>query len=743
MLQTQLGFGQVLQQHRDAIVARFTAEIKRQGVVSPEVPEALLVDHIPVFLDCLAEQLKAAQAAASRGADAAAPGGGVRQEERATRATAGEHGVERWRLGYDLQGLIREYGILRECIIHTASGLNVQLSNDEFEALSACLSSGIAEAAARYVEHRDKEVRAQQANLEYLAEAGQVLSTSLDFRSTLTRLLGLLVPRMADWCAIHLDGEGPEDMPIAHVDPAKVDVLRDIYRRFPLPADSPYGYPYVSRTGQPQLVSRLRPGLLEEAASSAEHLELLRQIDACSWLTVPLRVQAESFGALTLAYSVSRRHYGASDLVLANDLSRRAAIAIDNARLYALSQRERSRVEAATRAKDEFVAMVSHELRTPLNSILGWVRLMRGGSLEESKRAHAFEVIERNAEAQSQLVSDLLDISRIMSGRIRINPSQMDMANLVEMTIEGVRPAAQAKRIQIDAELERNSVLRADPDRLQQVIWNLLVNAVKFTPKGGRVRVTVRRQDSDLEIEVADNGEGIPAQFLPHLFESFRQSDGSTARPHGGLGIGLSISRHLVELHGGSIEASSAGLGKGATFIVRLPMSPVVSTTIGVQRVPATMPPEPSDQLALDGGGIHVLVVEDEPDARDLVAYVFESCGMQVRLAASAAEAMRVLESFSPSVIVSDIGMPEEDGYSLIRKIRTHADERTKNIPAIALTAFARNEDRTRALVEGFNLHLAKPVEPAALVKAVAELVGRVGPETGSVAPGAGRDAAG
>jgi signal transduction histidine kinase/CheY-like chemotaxis protein len=719
MREIALGFGQVLQQHRDVIVARFVAEIQKQGLIAADVPRSLLVDHIPTFLDLVAEQLN------GRGAPGASSSSNHANRRKSTRAVAAQHGTERWRLGYDLQGLVREYGILRQCILQIATELGVQLGNDDFDVLSQCLTAGIGESAARYVEHRDRELHIQQSNLEFLAEAGQLLSTSLDFRSTLTRLLGLLVPRLADWCAIHLDGEPPEDTPIAHVEPEKVDVLRELYRRFPLPSDSPYGYPYGLRTGQSQLVARVEEGELAGAVQSPEHRELLRQIGACSWLMVPLRVQGEPFGALTLAYSVSGRHYESSDLVLANDLSRRAAIAIDNARLFALSQSERSRVEAATRARDELVAMVSHELRTPLNAILGWVRLMRGGSLDQDKRVHAFEVIERNAEAQSQLVSDLLDISRAMTGKIRLNPSQMDLANLVDMTIEGVRPAAQAKRIQIEVELERSSVLRADPERLQQVVWNLLVNAVKFTPKGGRVHVSVRRKDSDVEIEVRDSGEGIPARFLPHVFESFRQSDGGAARPHGGLGIGLSISRHLVELHGGSIEASSAGSGQGATFLVRLPISPLVSTTIGVTRVPATKPAEPSGQPVLEGEGIQVLVVEDEPDARDLVAYVFESCGMKVRQAASAAEALRELETFSPNVIVSDIGMPEEDGYSLIRKIRTHADARTKNIPAIALTAFVRNEDRTSALVQGFNLHMAKPVEPAALVRAVAELVGR------------------
>jgi signal transduction histidine kinase/CheY-like chemotaxis protein len=433
------------------------------------------------------------------------------------------------------------------------------------------------------------------------------------------------------------------------------------------------------------------------------------------------------FGALTLAFSDSGRCYRQDDLVLAGEVARRAAVAIDNARLYELSQKERSRVEAATRVKDEFVAMVSHELRTPLHAILGWLRLMRGGVLPETKREHALDVIERNAKAQSQLVDDLLDISRFVTGKIRIDPSQLDLSNVVDMAIEGVRPAADAKRIQIDVDLDRgDGVMRGDGDRLQQVMWNLLANATKFTPKNGVVSVRLRRIESDLEVTVADNGKGIEASFLPHVFESFRQSDTSLSRSHGGFGIGLSIAKHIVELHGGSIEARSPGLGQGSTFIVRLPVSPLLSTTLGISRGPATKPESASVSLPVGLEGIRVLVVDDEPDARELVAYVLETCGVEVRVAASAAAALTELQSYRPHVVISDIGMPNEDGYALIRSIRTLVSEETKNIPAIALTAFARNEDRTRALVEGFNLHLVKPVEPAALVKAVIDLAGHV-----------------
>ncbi|HSY22031.1 MAG TPA: ATP-binding protein [Polyangiaceae bacterium] len=393
--------------------------------------------------------------------------------------------------------------------------------------------------------------------------------------------------------------------------------------------------------------------------------------------------------------------------------------------VYELSQRERSRVEAATRAKDEFVAMVSHELRTPLNAILGWVRLTGSGTLSDSKKSHAFQVIERNASVLNQLVGDLLDISRAITGRIRLNPSQVDLGSLVDLVIEEARLALEAKRIHVQMQLDRDgAVMRGDGERLQQIVWNLVTNAIKFTPKGGEIRVTLRRIESDFELTVQDTGIGISADFLPHVFESFRQSDSSTTRVHGGLGIGLSITKHLVDLHGGSIAASSDGVGKGAAFVVRLPISPLVSTTLGVHKVPATTQGSPSSGSAERLTGIHVLVVDDDPDARELVSLVLEMSGVEVRTAATAAEALALLEASTPDVVISDIGLPDQDGYTLIRSIRTLAVEDKKNVPVIALTAFGQNDDRTRALVAGFNQHMAKPIAPTALIKAVAELVG-------------------
>ena len=442
---------------------------------------------------------------------------------------------------------------------------------------------------------------------------------------------------------------------------------------------------------------------------------------------LPLQIKTSLFGSITLARSDSGQHYNSSDLLLASDLARRAAAAIDNARLYELSRDERARAEAATRTKDEFVAMLSHELRTPLNVIMGWVRLLRGGSLAEVTRGQALEVVERNANALSQLVADLLDISRVITGRIRIEPAQLDLGNLINLVLEDARFALEAKRLELHVDFATTpSVMRGDGERLRQVVWNLLLNAIKFTPKGGKIWVSLRRVESDLELVIRDTGIGISGEMMPHIFENFRQHDSKTTRSHGGLGIGLSIAKHLIDLHGGVIEAQSDGSGQGATFAVRLPVSPLISTTVGVSRVAATAPRRVDLERPAALAGLSVLVVDDEEDARDLLRIVLESCDVEVHEAKNAREAMAKVERERVDLIVSDIGMPEEDGYSLIRNVRALPVKEKASIPAIALTAFARNEDRTRALLEGFNVHMAKPVEPAELLLALADLGGHL-----------------
>jgi signal transduction histidine kinase/ActR/RegA family two-component response regulator len=705
-----------LEEQRDAIVARFVDELRRKELAPVDASRPLLVDHVPTFLDAIVAELRPSHGMPPRG------------DALEVSPLARRHGEQRWALGYDLRTLVREYGVLRQCILQTAKESGLRFSMDEFEALSRCLSVGIAEAVAEYVRHDEAKAAAQKANQEFLAEAGQLLASSLDYRSTLSRLTRLIVPGLADWCSVHIHGVGIDATPIAHVDPTQVEVLRDMYRRFPLPVDVRYSASYAVRSGESRLIAEVTPEIFDAITLGREHATILRSTGFRSGMVLPLIVQGNAFGVLMLAYGQSGRNYGEADLSFASELARRAAIAIDNARLYELSQNERSRVEAATRAKDEFVAMVSHELRTPLNAILGWLGLMRSGTLSESKKKHAIEVIERNAAVQAHLIGDLLDVGRIITGKLHVSISQIDLSEVIDRAIEGVRPAAEAKSIQIDVDIDDGgAVMRGDADRLQQVAWNLLANAVKFTPEGGIVEVRVKRVESDFEWIVEDDGAGIVPEFLPHIFESFRQADGSTSRPYGGLGVGLAIAKHIVELHGGTIEAESRGVGQGSTFRIRLPTSPLTATPLAASHVPATQQeqdgaPDPPAGLQ----GVRVLVVDDDADARELLAYMFEASGMEVRAAGSAAAALEALAGFTPHVIVSDIGMPFEDGYSLIRSIRTLPDEDKKGIPAIALTAFAGNEDRTKALVEGFNRHIAKPVEPSALLRAIFELAGKV-----------------
>ena len=387
--------------------------------------------------------------------------------------------------------------------------------------------------------------------------------------------------------------------------------------------------------------------------------------------------------------------------------------------------RAKREAEEATRAKDEFLAVVSHELRTPLTAILGWARMLKTGGLDERMAARARDSIERNAESQNQLIGDLLDFSRIISGKIRLDVGRVEPASVIEAALDVVRPAADAKEIRLQAILDpKAGPVSGDPERLQQVMWNLLSNAVKFTPKGGRVQVRLARVNSSVEITVSDTGQGISAEFLPYVFERFRQADTTTTRRQSGLGLGMAITRHLVELHGGTVRAESPGEGLGATFVVTLPVMIVhnVEPHAGAtEERPSTEEARLQVEVArLDG--VHVLVVDDDGDARELLAAVLTQSGASVTTAAGVAEALGKLRAAKPDLLVSDIEMANEDGYSLIRKVRALEAGGGRRVPAIALTAHARPSDRLRALSEGFQLHIPKPVEPAELVLAIANL---------------------
>lgn len=711
-----MSLSQLLSTERDAIVAAFVRELTSKHLSPEGTPRSAIVDHIPLFLDEITAEL------------VRWTGPRTSLEAIDVKASAREHGEQRWQLGYDLSSVVREYGVLLQVILDVARSAGVPLSNDEFALLGRYINVGVVGATTEYVHWQQQQQRSRQADLEFLSEAASVLSSSLDYRSTLARLTRLLVPRLADFCIVELDGVSSDETPMAHADPSQVALMREVLHGLP-PAERSA---LMGRTRSGESVLESVPeGLVEPAAGAADQLAGLRALAARSWIVVPLKVQNELFGAITLAWSDSDKSYSRADLLLAEELARKAATAIDNARLYELSRRERERAEAATRTKDEFVAMVSHELRTPLNVIIGWVRLLRSGGLPEKTRAQALEVVERNANAQSQLVGDLLDISRVMTGKIRLDPAQVDLAILVNLVLEDARFVVEAKRLQIHADVPADgAVMRGDAERLKQIVWNLLINAIKFTPKEGTVWVTLNRIESDLRLSVRDSGIGIAPELLTHIFDSFWQSDSKSTRSHGGLGIGLSIAKHLVDLHGGSIEARSEGKGKGAEFIVRLPVSPLISATLGVAKVPVTVPTRQPLARPEVLAGSSVLIIDDEEDARDLLRVVLESCDAKVLAASSVVEGLALLQSEHVDLIVSDVGMPEQDGYDLIRAVRSLPDQTKANLPAIALTAFARAEDRTRALLAGFNVHMSKPVELAELLIALADLVTHTPPPT-------------
>jgi PAS domain S-box-containing protein len=404
------------------------------------------------------------------------------------------------------------------------------------------------------------------------------------------------------------------------------------------------------------------------------------------------------------------------------DISARRNAEAERDSLLERERLARAQAEQANRSKDEFLAMVSHELRTPLNAMLGWARMLSTGTLDRARQKRGLEVIERNAVAQAQLIEDLLDVSRIVHGKLRLEVTTMDFRAVVEAAVDAVRPAIESKGIVLLLDLDRsNEPISGDPQRLQQVVWNLLSNAAKFTPKGGQVRVELRRSGNRVELTVADTGRGIAPNALPFVFERFRQADASITRAYGGLGLGLSIAKHLVELHGGSIEAFSEGEGQGSRFTLVLSGAPLPEASA------ARVPLETTDVAAVLSG-LRILVVDDEPDARELTSAILSQRGAIVLPASSATHALQLLAEQPVDVMLSDVSMPDVDGYELIRRVRRLSSPAGK-VPAAAMTAFARAEDRRDAMIAGFQLHLSKPVEPSELTEVVAHLarIGSVG----------------
>jgi CheY-like chemotaxis protein len=386
----------------------------------------------------------------------------------------------------------------------------------------------------------------------------------------------------------------------------------------------------------------------------------------------------------------------------------------------------REAAEAGNRAKDEFLALLSHELRTPLNAVYGWARMLRTGQLDAEASRRALDAIVRNADAQVQLIDDLLDVSRVVAGKMRLDVRAVDLKAVLENALDAVRPVAEGKGTRLQSALDpRVGPVAGDPARLQQVVANLLMNAVKFTDRDGRVQVHLQRVDSHVEIVVADTGRGIDPALLPVIFDRFRQADSSSTRAHGGLGLGLALVKHIVELHEGTVAAHSAGEGKGATFVVTLPLGGGPLAEGPVPREPATAPVVDATAGGVRLDGLRVLVVDDDRDAVELATAILAGAGAVVRTCGSAREALAALQAWRPDVLVSDIEMPDEDGYALIRKVRALDAERGGGTPAVALTAHGRSQDRMSSLTAGYSMHVPKPVHPAELTTIVASLAGR------------------
>ena len=581
-------------------------------------------------------------------------------------------------------------------------------------------------------------LREESRTLELLNETGRTIAAELDLQSLLQKVTDaateLSGARFGAFFYNTVDEEG-ESYTLYTLSGAP----REAFERFGMPRNTPI-FDHTFR-GHGTIRSRDITADPRYGRLPPHHGMPRGHLPVRSYLAVPVKSRSgEVIGGLFFGHPEPDVFTERAER-LVTGVAAQAGIAIDNARLYEAAQRSaaerkslleseraaRAEAERMSELKDEFLATMSHELRTPLNAIVGWAGVLRAGAKGPEDLAKGLEVIERNARAQAEMIDDLLDVSRITSGKMRLDVQSILPVSFVEAAAESLRPAADAKEIRLETALDPAAgPISGDPGRLQQVVWNLLSNAIKFTPQGGHVRLLLEQVGSQVEISVVDSGIGIKAEFGAHLFERFRQADGSTTRVHGGLGLGLSIVKHLVELHGGTVRVTSPGEGLGTTATVSLPL---LAPRREGERASQPVAPRHAPPLTVgcaELAGIKVLVVDDQPEALGLVRRLLEDCHAEVIVAGSAAEALQLVERERPQVLVSDIGMPEVDGYELLRRVRALGPERGGRVPAIALTAFARSEDRTRALRAGFRAHVAKPLDAAELVTTVASVMGRV-----------------
>ena len=556
----------------------------------------------------------------------------------------------------------------------------------------------------------------QAAITEKLNEAGARVSSTLDPDAIVQAVTDTATAVTNAEFGVFFFKDADEQSTGRHVLSTRAGISRDAFARFPQP-----------RVTELFGVTFRGDGIVRLADVTADprfgrnapyHGLPPGHLPVRSYLAVPVRSRSgQVLGALLFGHSkvdvFTEQHER-----LALGIASWASLALENARLYVS-------VQEASRLKDEFLATLSHELRTPLNAVLGYARMIRSGLLTGEKQNRGIETIERNASSLAQLVEDVLDVARIISGKIRLNVQPVDVPRVVRDAIETVLPAANARGVRVETLIDANAVpISGDPERLQQIVWNLLSNAVKFTEHGGRIQARVTQVNSHVEIVISDTGIGIPPEFLPHIFERFRQADSGTTRQHGGVGLGLSIARHLVEMHGGSIHVTSDGKGKGSTFRVTLPLMIQLEADVRAQ-VGTRASPSAARVTVPDLRGVHVLAVDDDRDALRLVTEILEAAGARVTAAASAMEALSILETNAPDVLVTDVAMPQMDGFALLAQVRQSQDPAIRDVPAAALTAYARSGDRQKALRSGFQVHLAKPIDPGELMGAVATLVNR------------------
>ena len=586
-----------------------------------------------------------------------------------------------------------------------------------------------------------------EAAQRFLARAGSALIATLDDSSSYQRLADLCAPEVADWCVIAVPGDDGllHEAAISYArgeqsDAANAALARRFRAQLARDLAPPWDLAGALSTGRAQLYPSHDGEHLHRVHASAEFIELIGQLAVRSAIVAPLVARGRTLGLMVWMTTEQNRAYDEHDLELAQELARRAALTSDNARLFREAQQARDEAQAANLAKDEFLAVVSHELRTPLTPILGWLDLLRAPGVNEQMRAQGYDVIERNARAQAQIVNDILDVSRITSGKLRLDLEPLDLTELVRNAIESLRLTADEKGVELRLDLAEVGQAAIDSNRLQQVVWNLMSNAIKFTPAGGWISIELRRDDVATAtalptappvatLQIADNGQGFAPDFADQMFEAFRQADSSSTRKAGGLGLGLAIVRHIIERHGGWVGAHSPGEGLGATFRVKIPLlSAETSESANPQPAPVeTLSAAPifgaanlsAANSSADLQGARILLIDDEADTRETLARLLESHGASVRVAASAEQALQVLELFAPQLVISDIGMPTMDGYRLLKQLRARLPE----LPAIALTAYAAPADIERARAAGFQNHLAKPVEARALVEASGALL--------------------